>query len=143
MCGEKMKICLDDTIELRPCQITTARQVPIHMREMTSTLMEELERSGAVRRYDGPMPSTFPCHFVLKACGKKVRLVTNYRIVNCFIMRLIRPFSSATDLMRSVLPSSTWFCKLYAIHGYFQVHWRMSRHSSCSSTYIFVCYSLV
>ena len=52
MKGEKMKIHLDETKKFRPCQITTARQVPIHMREMAAKLMEELEKNGAVRRYD-------------------------------------------------------------------------------------------
>ena len=91
------------------------------MREMAATLMEELEKNGAVKRYDHPTPSTSPGHLVLKVCGHKVRLVTDYRILNMFILRPIRPFSSATDLMRRVLPTSKWFCKLDAIHGYFQV----------------------
>ena len=66
-------------------------------------------------------PSTSPGHFVLKSCGLKVRLVTDYWILNEFILRPIRPFSSATDLMRRVQPEAKWFCKLDAIDGYFQV----------------------
>ena len=91
------------------------------MKEMADTLMADLEKNGAVQRYDRPTPSTSPGHFVLKACGRKVRLVTDYRILNMFILRSICPLSSATDLMRRVQPDSLWFCKLDTIHGYFQV----------------------
>ena len=91
------------------------------MEAMAKTLMDELEKNGAVRRYDGPTPCTSPGHFVLKKCGTKVRLVTDYRILNQFIKWPVRPFRSASELMKRVHPTSRWFCKLDAIHGYFQV----------------------
>ena len=100
MRGEKMKIHLDHNKEFKPCQVTTAQQVPVHMKTMADTLIADLEKNGAIRRCDKPTPSTSPGHFVLKSCGLKVRLVTNYRILNAFILRPIRQFSSATDLMR-------------------------------------------
>ena len=55
------------------------------MQKMAKALMDELEQNGAVKRYDGPTPCTSPGHFVLKACGLKVRLVTDYRILNLSI----------------------------------------------------------
>ena len=121
MKGPKMRIELDYTKPFKPCQISTARQIPAHMEKMAKKLMEELETNRAVRRYDGYTPSVSPGHFVLKACAKKVRLVTDYRILNLFVKRPVRPFQSATDLMRRIHPDSKWFCKLDAIHGYFQI----------------------
>ena len=50
-----------------------------------------------------------------------MRLVTDYRILNQFVRRPVRPFRSANELMKRVHPGSKWFCKLDAIHGYFQV----------------------
>ena len=117
----EMKIHLDPNKEFKPCQVTTARQVPVHMKAMADTLIAELEKNGAIRRCDKPTPSTSPGHFVLKSCGLKVCLVSDYRILNEFILRPIRLFSLATDLMRQVQPEAKWFCKLDAIHGYFQV----------------------
>ena len=119
--GPKMKIELDDSKKIKLSQVTTARQVPAHMQAMSKVLMDELESSGAVRRFNGPTPSTSPGHFLLKACNKKVRLVTDYRVLNKFVKRPIRPFCSATDLMKKIDPRSKWFCKLDAVHGYFQV----------------------
>ena len=121
MKGPKMKIEIDENKNFKPCQVTTTRQVPAHMESMAKKLLDELEANGAVRRYDGPTPCTSPGHFVLKKCGKKVRLVTDYRILNQFVKRTVRPFRSANELMKRVHPSSKWFCKLDAIHGYFQV----------------------
>ena len=49
MKGPKMTIKLDENKIFKPCQVTTARQVPAHMEAMAKKLMDELEANGAVR----------------------------------------------------------------------------------------------
>jgi hypothetical protein len=119
--GPKMSIELDETCQVKPLHVTTARQVPVHLQPMATKLMRELEKAMAVKRCLEPTTWCAPGHFLLKACGTKVRLSTDFRGVNAAIKRPVHPFNSASDLMRKVLPSAVWFVKLDAVHGYFQV----------------------
>lgn len=112
---------IDETKEIRPCQVTTARQTPLHFQEKADRLQNELISSGAIVPCDKPTEWTSPAHFVLKPDGENLRLVTDYRQLNKAVKRPIHPFASASDLMKRVLPSSRWFIKLDAKHGYFQV----------------------
>jgi phospholipid-translocating ATPase len=47
--------------------------------------------------------------------------VTDYRELNKQVIRTIHPFPSAADLVKRIHPTSRYFAKIDAIHGYFQV----------------------
>jgi hypothetical protein len=119
--GEDMHIEIDHTRNVKPLHVTTARQVPIHIQPLARKLVKELLEAKAVVRCLEPTVWSSPGHFLLKACGKKARLITDYRHLNEAIRRPVHPFNSASDLMRKVSPTSRWFAKLDAVHGYFQV----------------------
>jgi hypothetical protein len=82
--GKKMAVEIDEDKRrsVQPLMVTTARQVPVHMQKMADVLMRELGDSKAVERYDMPTEWCSPGHFVLKACGKTVSLVADYRHLN-------------------------------------------------------------
>ena len=88
--------------------------------------MKELLTSGIISKEDKPTTWTSRAHFVPKP-GKtesgdvKLRLVTDYRELNKAVLRPTHPFPSAPDLMRRIHPSSKYFAKLDAVHGYFQI----------------------
>ena len=70
----------------------------------------------------------------MKPCGTKVRLITDYRQLNRAVRRPVHPFPSASDLMKRIKPGSRFFCKLDAIHGYYQVP--LSEESSFLTTFL-------
>jgi hypothetical protein len=119
--GDAMHVELDPARNIKPLHVTTARQVPVHIQPLAKKLVQELLAAKALVRCYEPTEWSSPGHFLLKACGKKARLITDYRRLNEAIGRPIHPFNSAADLMRKVSPGSTWFAKLDAVHGYFQV----------------------
>lgn len=121
MKGPKMTIHLDPNIDIKPCHITTARQTPIHLKEMSDDLVKELKIAKVLSSCNVPTKWISPAHFVEKPGGKKVRMVTDYRQLNKAVQRPVRPFSSPQDLIRQIRPDSRWFAKMDAVHGYFQV----------------------
>lgn len=119
--GPEMHIELDESVDIKPCKVTTARPVPIHMKPKSDKLMKELVSASVIVPCIEPTKWTSPAHFVDKPGGEKARLVTDYRQLNKAIKRPIHPFYSAHDLMKQVRPESRWFAKLDAVHGYIQV----------------------
>jgi hypothetical protein len=120
MKGPKMKIHLKEG-HVKPLSVTTARQVPMHFAAMADKLVAELVKSKVLVAETGPTAWCSPAHFVPKPGGKKLRLVTDYRELNKSVIRTMHPFPSAADLVKRVQPSSRFFAKIDAIHGYFQV----------------------
>ena len=56
-----------------------------------------------------------------KADGKRVRLVTDFTALNKFVMRPTHPFPSTREIIEAIPPEAKLFCKLDAVHGYFQL----------------------
>jgi hypothetical protein len=61
-----------------------------------------------------------PGFFVAKP-NEKVRLVTDLRAINQFVIRPFHPFPSPRDVVRNIKTDSKWFCKLDALQGYYQI----------------------
>ena len=120
MKGEPMSVRLKDDPSVKPLRVTTARQIPIHMKQKADELIDELLRAGVIVKESEPTDWVAPAHFVPKKNGK-VRLVTDYRVLNQLIVRPIHPFPSAKDIVRRIEPSSKFFAKIDAIHGYYQI----------------------
>jgi hypothetical protein len=104
--GPKMRIELDETRDIRPLHVTTARQVPVHIQPMARKLMKELAAASAVVRCFEPTEWCSSGHFLLKACGLKARLITDFQALNKAVKRPLHPFNSAVDLMRKVRPDA-------------------------------------
>ena len=121
MKGEPVHLELTEDDSIKPCHVKTARQVNIHQREAANKLMDELLEAGVVVRVEEWTDWISPAFFVEKPGTSKVRLVTDYRQLNRRVKRPIHPFSPATDLIKRVDPEARWFCKLDAVHGYFQI----------------------
>ena len=108
----------DDTISI--C-VTTARRVPKHYEpESKKTITELLERQ-VIAPVDEPTTWCSPAFFVPKADGKRVRLVTDFTSLNKFVLRPTHPFPSTREIIEAIPPDAKLFCKLDAVHGYFQL----------------------
>ena len=140
--GSKMKIVLKPEEEITPIQVYTARQVPLHYHKAYKKLMKELLSAGVISVEDEPTKWTSRAHFVPKpgtteSGDIKLRLVTDYRELNRAVLRPTHPFPSAPDLMRRINPTSRFFAKLDAVHGYFQI--ALDEPSSKLTTFILPC----
>jgi hypothetical protein len=134
--GDPMQIHLkrDDPL-YRPIRISQHRKVPLHFRkEADKTLKWFLDSEIIV-----PVPPTenvewcSPGFFVAKPNGK-VRLVTDLRAINEFVICPCHSFPSPRDVVRNIKDSSKWFCKLHALQGYYQIP--LDKKSS----YPWICY---
>ena len=136
MKGPPVKIQLnDDKNKIRPLKTLTARQVPVHLKPKADQLIDELLHAGVIVRESNPTEWVSPAHFVPKPGNSgKVRLVTDYRVLNKIISRPVHPFPSAIDLMRQIDPESRWFAKVDAVHGYYQV--KLDEESSKLTTFL-------
>lgn len=76
--GPKMTIKLDESAKVKPCQVTTARPVQIHLKAKADDLIKELISAEVIVPCTEPTRWTSPAHFVKKPGGKEARLVTDY-----------------------------------------------------------------
>lgn len=120
MSGPPMKIHLRKDVKITPNMQSVTRKIPIHLQESANKVVDELIRNGILKQVDVPTEWISPGHFVPKPKGG-VRLVTDYTHLNQFVMRPIHPFPSSLDILQNIHPRSTWFAKLDAVQGYFQI----------------------
>ena len=69
-----------------------------------------------------------------KADGKRVRLVTDFTALNKFVKRPTHPFPSTREIIEAIPPEAKLFCKLDAVHGYFQL--ALDEQSSKLTTFL-------
>lgn len=134
MRGTPMVIYLKDPLPVRPLNVKTTRPTPIHLTEAADLLITELCKAGVLKPVSGPSEWCSMAHFVPKAGGKKVRLVTDYRVLNKCVIRPTHPFPAAAELVKRVQPTSRFFAKVDAVHGYFQIP--LSEESSLLTTFL-------
>ena len=125
-------------IELRdnavPYCITTPRQVPLRYQESISNMLDDLVSSKIIAKETRPAEWCLPAFFVPKPDRVKVRLVTDYTILNKYVKRPVHPFPSVHDIVQSIPSGSKFFAKLDAIHGYFQL--ALESESSLLTTFL-------
>ena len=131
--GPPMSIQLKKDVHVKALKVLTARCVPVHFKEAYDKLLRELLQDKVIVPVTEPTEWVSPAHVVPKPDGR-VRLVTDYTVLNTLVDRPIHPFPSAKDLMQRIDPSSKYFAKVDAIHGYFQV--RLSEESSLLTTFL-------
>jgi hypothetical protein len=133
MKGPPMKIHLRKDIKITPNMQSVTRKIPIHLQEPANKVIDELIKNGILKQVDVPTEWISPGHFVSKPQGG-VRLVTDYTHLNQFVMRPIHPFPSSLDILQNIHPRSTWFAKLDAVQGYFQIP--LDEESSLLTTFL-------
>ena len=91
---------------------TDARRPPRCMEKAAADLMKELEETGIVSNCNGPVDFLVRGHFVMKADGVRVRLVSDYSdLLNPCIGRVHHGFTCARNI-RDGLDSN---CKFYCV----------------------------
>eukprot|EP00095_Tigriopus_kingsejongensis_P006736 snap_masked-scaffold658_size117954-processed-gene-0.13 protein:Tk06736 transcript:snap_masked-scaffold658_size117954-processed-gene-0.13-mRNA-1 annotation:"2 -5 -oligoadenylate synthase 3-like" len=79
-------------IPITPLHVNTARPVPIHMDKAAKELTGKLIDGKILKPVFEPTEWCSPGHFVLKANGVDVRIVTDMRVLNGFVKRPVHPF---------------------------------------------------
>jgi hypothetical protein len=136
--GAPMQIHLKrDDPSYRPIRVSHHRKVPLHFQEEADKTLKWFLDIGVIV----PVPTTenvewvSPGFFVAKPNGK-VRLVTDLRAINQFVIHPCHPFPSPRDVVRNIKTDSRWFCKLDALQGYYQVP--LDEESSYLTTFFIV-----
>ena len=119
MCAQKMRIYLKDTCV--PYQVSAPRLIPLRFQEPTNAEIAKYIASGIIVPCDEPTEWCSPAFYVPKGDGKRLRLVTDYTKLNRFVVCLVHPFPSVSDIIQSIPGSAACFAKLDATHGYFQI----------------------
>ena len=130
MVGPPMIINLDPIVhdkkvkdEIFAKKAKTHVPVPIHYKQMSKELIDDLLAKGIIRKIAESKSSQFcsRAFVVPKPCGKKVRLVIDNSQINKYILRPVHPFTASTQLLQQIPASSTCFAKLDALWGYYQI----------------------
>ena len=127
-----MSIALQD--DAIPICVTTARRMSKHYEPESKKTIEELIERKAIAPVDKPTTWCSPAFFVPKADGKRVRLVTDFTALNKYVKRPTHPFLSTREIIEVIPPDAKLFCKLDAVHGYFQL--ALDKQSSKLTTFL-------
>ncbi len=123
MKGDDLKIHFKSG-PVTPYHANNARPVPAHLEAPGRTLFDDLIRKGVLRELDENTVTDWLARgHVVPKHGRldQVRLVTDYIRLNHFIRSPIHPFPSADTICKMVKGKDKWYCKLDALHGYFQL----------------------
>ena len=127
MIGPAMRIKLKSDVEGQryPKRAMTAVMVPLHFKQASNDLIEELLQSKVIRRVKNSATPKFQSRaFVVQKPGGPeagVRLVIDFSEANKWILRPTHPFKAGKDLLDEIPENAQWFCKLDAKWGYFQI----------------------
>ena len=100
MLGEKVKIKLKpDSV---PSRMSVAQQIPLQFEEPAGKFIQGLIENKVIEPCMEPTDWCAPGFFVVKADGKSVCLVTDYRKLNSFVERPVHPFPSVSEILRSI-----------------------------------------
>ncbi len=134
MKGDPLKVRFKEG-PVTPFHANNARPVPAHLEAPGRALCDDLVRKGVLRILDENTVTDWLSrgHFVPKP-GRpdQARLVTDYVKLDAFIRRPIHPFPSTHAICKMVKGTDKWFCKLDAVHGYFQLPLEGTLRSSSS-----------
>ena len=122
--NEKMDIKLNKEIaeNMKGRFGADARRPPRCMEKAAAELMKELEEGGIVAKCEGPVNFLARAHFVMKADGVRVRLMTDYsNRLNPCIAREHHGFTCARDIRDGLDSNAKYYCVLDLPHAYFQI----------------------
>lgn len=133
--GAPMHIYLKDDVAIKPRKVLTARQIPVHWQHTAQEVIQKALDNGVLEPVAGPTDWISPAFFVPKEGGKGgLRLVTDYTALNKYVKRPVHPFPSSLDIIRAIKPDSSYFAKLDAVQGYFQIP--LDEESSLLTTFL-------
>ena len=127
MVGPPMRINLKSEVagQKYPKKAMTAVLIPLHYKEASNALIDELLRSKVIRRVkESAVPKFQSRVFVVEKPGTPVlavRLVNDFSEANKWVERPAHPFAAGNDLLKAIPRSAQFFCKLDALWGYFQI----------------------
>ena len=136
MRGKKMSFKVkDDAI---PFRTTRVRAVPAAWEKAAKSLIDDLVDKGIIVPVTEPTEWVAPGHFVAKkGCSIndiKIRLVTDFRQLNKYLIRPVHMFPSAQEIADSIQADSKFFCAMDALMGYFQIE--LSEEASMLTTFL-------
>ena len=117
-----------------PTCVTTARRVPKHFEPESKKTVNELIERGVITPVEEATTWCSPAFFVPKADGRRVRLVTDFTGLNKYVRRPTHPFPSTREIIEAIPPEAKLFCKIDAVHGYFQL--ALDERSSKLTTFL-------
>ena len=133
MRGPPMKIILKENAI--PRRVNVARQVPLRFREEFQKVIDDLMAKGIIVKLGDSEPTEWCSHgFAVPKTPPKVRLVTDYVALNKWVKRPVHPFPAVKDIIRSIPADARVFCKMDAVHGYFQL--ALDEESSKLTTFL-------
>ena len=109
------------SIVLQENATPTARLVPKHYEPESKKTVTELIDKGVITPVNEATTWCSLAFFVPKADGKRILLVTDFTAQNKFVRRPTHPFPSTREIIEAIPPEAKLFCKLDAVHGYFQL----------------------
>ena len=119
MNADRMKIKLKPGY--KPKKVTTARRVPLRFEKEAKAVIKDLIKKKVIIEVTELTEWCSPAFFVPKADGKRVRLVTDFTNLNEWVERPVHLFPSTKEIIQAVTKEGKVFCKLDAVHGYFQL----------------------
>lgn len=134
--GDPMHIHLKSNCEIKPTRIFTTKPTPAHLKEAADRFVEQAISDGIICPVDNNTITSFLSRgfFVPKANKKDVRLVVDLSPLNKFVERPVHGFTPSMELVKSIEPDSKVFCKLDALHGYYQIP--LDHESSLLTTFL-------
>ena len=118
-----------------PYHATAARRPPRAQEKACKQLLAELLESKVIEAVEEPTEWCAPAHFVPKPGSEgKMRLVTDYTLLNRQVKRPIHGFSTAQEIRQQLKPDSTMYLVADLVHGYFQN--ALDKESSKLTTFI-------
>ena len=117
--GESKIYLREDGTE--PYHATTARRPARAHEKACKQLINELLESKIIEQVEETSEWCAPAHFVPKPGTQgKMRLVTDYTLLNRQVKRPIHGFSTAQEIRQQLKPSSTHYVVIDLVHGYYQ-----------------------
>ena len=83
--------------------------MPLHFQEATASEIAKHIASGIIIRCDEPTDWCSPAFFVPIGDGKRVRLVTDYTMLNQYVVCPVHPFPYVSDILQSMPASAACF----------------------------------
>lgn len=117
-----MTITFKPGIVIKPHCVTTTKQIPIHQREQALKQIAEMIEDGVIEKIDHATEWCAGAFFVSKPDTKKLRFVTDYSILNKYILREVTPFAASLDVIKMIpMTGHNCYLSMDMLSGYHQV----------------------
>ena len=114
-------------------KVLAGKTVSKRYEEPAEAAIEDLIEKGVLQRVSEVTDWCSPGFFVAKSDGR-VRLVTDFTHLNCYVNHPVHPFPSTRDILQAIPHNAVYFMKMDAVHGYFQQ--ALAEESSLLTTFL-------